>query len=130
MEDEIKIDKNTQKFIGEVSKFSNEQHHKVIAFLDKLKIQQDAEANLESKKGWRYMWQRTPKPYLLMLGYLVFFGSVGSFGWNAFQHAENQTIFLIIFGLLMIFPLAIVSYLSYQYVKHLKDNKEKDDEAF
>src|SRR3989344_5283573 len=85
----LKVSKDTQKFVKDLSELKNEDYKKVMDLLEALKKQQDAEANLESKRGWRYMWQRTPKPYLLMLGYLVFFASVGSFGYNAFSRIEE-----------------------------------------
>jgi len=124
---DVRISKDTQKFIGDVSNLSPEKHNKVMRFLEGLEHQQNAEANLENKRGWRYMWQRTPKPYLLMLGYLVFFGSVGSFGYGAFSHAgENQIIFLLVLALIMVVPIIPVAYLSYNYIKN--SNKKNIEE--
>ncbi len=122
--DEIKINKDTQKFVKDISELPPEKYQKVRGMLETLERQQQAEAHLENKRGWRYMWQRTPKPYLLMLGYFVFFGSVGSFGYSAFSHAsEIQTTFLIVLGIIMLAPLIPVCFLSYRYVKHMENEK-------
>jgi len=127
--EEIEISGNTQKFIMDISNLSQEKYQKTIDFIEKLTDQQNAEAELESKRGWRYMWQRTPKPYLLLLGYFVFFGAVGSFGYNAYSYAGNhQIMFLMILAAIMILPLIPVSYLSYCYVKKIdiQEDKPKD----
>jgi len=127
----LKVSKDTQKFVKDLSELKNEDYKKVMDLLEALKKQQDAEANLESKRGWRYMWQRTPKPYLLMLGYLVFFASVGSFGYNTFSRIEELKIaFLIVFGVIMISPLIVVSLMSYHYMKHNKSEKEGQERKF
>lgn len=129
----LSVSKESQKFVKDLADLPAEEYHKVINVLGALEKQQDAEANLENKRGWRYMWQRTPKPYLLMLGYLVFFGSVGSFGYSAFSHAgENQIIFLILLSTIMIIPLIPVAYLSYNYIKNsnkrdFKNNQQNGD---
>ncbi len=137
MEDErIKVSKDTQKFIGDLADLPIEKHHKVRDTLKVLEKQQEAEAHLENKRGWRYMWQRTPKPYLLMLGYLVFLAPVGSFGYQAFSYMpeSNKTIFLIILATILMLPLFVVFYLSFHYIKQRKteetNNKlgEKEDE--
>ena len=124
---EIKISKNTQKFVIELSQFSSEKQHRIISILNTLSNQQQSEAHLENKKGWRYMWQRTPKPYLLMLAYLVFLAPIGSIGYQAFNTVPeaNKTFFLISLMLILLLPLGVVFYLSYQYVHHkIKDIKE------
>lgn len=125
-EERIKISKDTQKFIFNVSRLSNDRYQKVMNFLEKLRNQQDSEANLENKRGWRYMWQRTPKPYLLMLAYLVFLAPVGSFGYQAFSHVpENQKlIFLIILTLILLLPLFVVFYLSFHFIKQRKEDRK------
>ncbi len=127
-EEIIKISKNTQKFITDVSRLPNDKYNKVMDFLKKLKEQQEAEAHLENRRGWRYIWQRTPKPYLLMLGYLVFLAPVGSFGYQAISHIpDNQKIiFQIIFASILLLPLAVVFFLSYHFVKQRK--REEDEE--
>ena len=128
MEDErIKISKNTQKFITDISRLSNDKYNKLMNFLEKLKNQQDTEANLENKRGWRYMWQRTPKPYLLMLGYLVFLAPVGSLGYQAISHIpdDQKLIFQIILASILLLPLAVVFFLSYDFVKQRKEEKIK-----
>ena len=126
MDDErIRISKNTQKFITDVSRLPNDKYNKVMDFLENLKNQQEAEAHLENKRGWRYMWQRTPKPYLLMLGYLVFLAPIGSIGYQAFSHMpdESKIIFLIVLATILILPLIVVFYLSYHYINQRKEEK-------
>jgi len=117
---EIKVSKNTQEFVTNLSNLSQDKYTKVMNTLCALKNQNEAEAYLEDKKGWRYMWQRTPKPYLLMLAYLVFLAPVGSFGYQAFSNVSDnfKIIFLISLSLIMILPLLVVFYLSYNFVKH------------
>ena len=128
--DEIRINKNTQKFVKDISEWSPEKCNKIRGLLESLRGQHNAEANLENKRSWRYMWQRTPKPYLLMLGYFVFFGSVGSFGYGAFSHAtEIQTTFLIVLGIIMLVPLIPVCFLSYRYVKRIEKEKKENIES-
>jgi uncharacterized BrkB/YihY/UPF0761 family membrane protein len=127
MEDErIRVSKDTQKFITDISQLSHDKYEKVVGFLENLRNQQEAEAHLESKRGWRYMWQRTPKPYLLMLGYLVFLAPVGSFAYQAVSHIpdEQKIIYQIILALILLLPLVVVFYLSYNYLKQRK-NEEK-----
>ncbi|VUT27641.1 MAG: hypothetical protein SYNGOMJ08_00188 [Candidatus Syntrophoarchaeum sp. GoM_oil] len=123
----IKVSEDTQKFITYVSKLPNDKYNKVMDLIENLKNQQEAEAHLENKRGWRYMWQRTPKPYLLMLGYLVFLAPVGSFGYQAFSYMpdENKIIYLIILATILILPLLVVFYLSYHYVQR-QEESEKD----
>lgn len=120
--DKIKISKDTQKFITNVFRLPTHKYNRLIDFLEKLKNQQEAEAHLENKRGWRYMWQRTPKPYLLMLGYLIFLAPVGSFGYQAFSYMpdESKVIYLLIFAAILILPLLVVFYLSYHYIKQRK----------
>ncbi len=121
-EERIRISKDTQKFITDISNLSDTKYNKLMDFLENLRNQQNAEAHLENKRGWRYMWQRTPKPYLLMLGYLVFLAPVGSFGYQAISHIpDNQKlIFQIILALILLLPLAVVFYLSFHYIKQRK----------
>jgi len=115
----LKVSKDTQKFVTDLADLSTEKYNKVRNILGVLEKQQVAEANLENKRGWRYMWQRTPKPYLLMLGYLVFLAPVGSFGYQAFSNVSDKykIIFLIILLIILILPLLVVFYLSYHYIK-------------
>jgi len=119
MEDErIKISKDTQKFITDVSMLPNDKYNKVMDFLENLKNQQEAEAHLENKRGWRYMWQRTPKPFLVMMGYFVGFGSIGSFGYSNYPKATGfEEIYLISLIIIMVSPLILVTILSYYYIK-------------
>ena len=119
----IKVSENTQKFITYISKLPNDKYKKVMDFLENLKNQQETEAYLENKRGWRYMWQRTPKPYLLMLGYLVFLAPVGSLGYQAFSYTpdENKIIYLSILAAILILPLLVVFYLSYHYVQRKEE---------
>ncbi len=121
----MEISKNTQKFIYDISRLSNGKYEKVMGFLENLRDQQNAEANLENKRGWRYMWQRTPKPYLLMMGYLVFLAPVGSLGYQAISHIpdDQKIIYQIILALVLLLPLSVVFYLSYNYIKI--ENKEE-----
>jgi len=121
----MEISKNTQKFIYDISRLSNGKYEKVMGFLENLRDQQNAEANLENKRGWRYMWQRTPKPYLLMMGYLVFLAPVGSLGYQAISHIpdDQKIIYQIILALVLFLPLSVVFYLSYNYIKI--ENKEE-----
>jgi hypothetical protein len=116
----IKFNKNTQKFISEISKYKPNQIKNIIKILNNLENQQNSEANLENKKGWRLMWERTPKPYLLTLGYLVFFGPVGWAGYSTFSKISNieiQSFYLIILFLTMFFPLIVTSLISYHFIK-------------
>lgn len=125
----LKVSKNTQKFVKDLADLPNEKYHKVKNLLNTLEKQQEAEAHLENKRGWRYMWQRTPKPYLLMLGYLVFLAPVGSLGYQAFSHVPNksQVLYLIILASILILPLLVVFYLSYNYIKQrIKEDKENE----
>lgn len=124
----IAVSKESQKFVKDLSDLPPEKFHKVMNLLGALEKQQDAEANLENKRGWRYMWQRTPKPYLLMLAYLVFLAPVGSFGYQALSHVpeNNQLFFSIILLVILILPLLVVFYLSYNYVKKQKDEDEPE----
>lgn len=122
----LSVSKESQKFVKDLVDLSPEDYHKVMNVLGALEKQQDAEANLENKRGWRYMWQRTPRPYLLMLAYLVFLAPVGGFGYQALSHVaeNNQIFFSIILLLILILPLLVVFYLSYNYVKQ---NKMEED---
>ena len=107
MEKEIlHISKDSQKFVTEISNLSDTKYQKLMDFIELLRKQQEAEAHLENKRGWRYMWQRTPKPYLLMLGYLVFLAPVGSFGYQTISNIpDNQKIvFQVILGPYCFFP--------------------------
>jgi uncharacterized BrkB/YihY/UPF0761 family membrane protein len=99
--------------------------------LDSLEKQQQAEAYLENKRGWRYMWQRTPKPYLLMLGYLVFLAPVGSFGYQTISHIpdEQKWICQIILALILFLPLAVVFFLSYHFIKLRKKEEEENEKT-
>lgn len=130
MEDfeKIKVAKDTQKFVGDLADLPSEKYHKVMGILGALEKQQDAEARLENGRGWRYMWQRTPKPYLLMLGYLVFLAPVGSFGYHAMPSINEgyQLIFLAVLSTILLLPLLVVFYLSYHYVK--QENKDRKQE--
>jgi len=125
----ISVSKESQKFVKDLSDLPLEKYHKVMNLLGALEKQQDAEANLENKRGWRYMWQRTPKPYLLMLAYLVFLAPVGGFGYQALSHVSDNNIifFSIILAIILILPLLVVFYLSYNYVKQqrIEVNYEK-----
>lgn len=124
----LRIEKNTQKFIQYISDLSPEKANKVLKFLETLKEQQDIEAKLESKRGWRYMWQRTPKPYLLALGYFIFFGGIGISGYQAIsKYPETMTKNSIILGLILLLPFMLVAYLGIRYVKD-KTLQEKDIE--
>ena len=118
----LSVSKESQKFVKDLADLPNDEYHKVMNVLGALEKQQDAEANLENKRGWRYMWQRTPKPYLLMLAYLVFIAPVGSVGYQALSHVteNNQILFSAILLLILILPLLVVFYLSYNYVKQQK----------
>jgi len=118
----LSISKDTQKFVKDLSELPPQKCHQVLQMLSALEKQQYAEASLENKRGWRYMWQRTPKPYLLMLAYFVFLAPVGSFGYQAFQSLGDnfKTAFLISLTSILVLPLLIVFYLSYQYIKNKK----------
>ncbi len=126
-QDRIKVSKDTQKFVMDLADLAPDKCKKVIAVLDALRSQQGAEADMEHKRGWRYMWQRTPKPYLLMLGYLVFLAPVGGFGYNALQYVgeEHKIIFLITLSAILLLPLIVVFYLSYHYVKQGKTEEDR-----
>jgi hypothetical protein len=126
--EEIRISKDTQKFVKYLSDLHPDKARKVITLISALRDQQFAEKGLENARGWRYMWQRTPKPYLLMLAYFVFFGAVGGFGYQAISKSpttltQNSIILLAI----VLIPLILVFYISYQYVKNEKLH-EKDIE--
>ena len=125
----IAVSKESQKFVKDLSDLPPEKYHKVMNVLGALEKQQDAEANLENKRGWRYMWQRTPKPYLLMLAYLVFLAPVGGFGYQALSHVpeNNQIFFSIILLGILILPLLVVFYLSYNYIKEQKSEENKEE---
>jgi len=124
--DKIKVPKDTQKFVTDLSNLPTEKYNKVMNLLGALEKQQEAEAHLENKRGWRYMWQRTPKPYLLMLGYLVFLAPVGSLGYQAFSHMpdDKKVIYLIILAAILILPLLVVFYLSHNYIKQRKTEEQ------
>src|SRR3989344_7729221 len=124
--DKIKVPKDTQKFVTDLSDLPAEKYNKVMNVLQTLEKQQEAEAHLENKRGWRYMWQRTPKPYLLMLGYLVFLAPVGSLGYQAFSHMpdDKKVIYLIILAAILILPLLVVFYLSHNYIKQRKTEEQ------
>jgi len=123
-EENLKVSKDTQKFVADLADLPSEKYHKVTDILSSLEKQHDAEANLEKQRGWRYMWQRTPKPFLLMLGYLVFLAPVGSIAYQAFSSIPDQfkTAYLIIMACTLLLPLLVVFYLSYHYIK--KGNEE------
>lgn len=53
--DEIKVNKDTQKFVKDISELPSEKYQKVRGMLEALERQQQAEAHLENKRGWRYM---------------------------------------------------------------------------
>lgn len=126
----LKVSKDTQKFVVDLSDLPTEKYNKVMNILGALEKQQEAEAHLENKRGWRYMWQRTPKPYLLMLGYLVFLAPVGSFGYQAISHIQDdqKLVYQIILASILLLPLAVVFYLSYNYIKQRKKEDEVEDE--
>ena len=126
--EKISISKDTQKFIKNISILEGNEYRQVIDFLKELKNQQEAEARLENARGWRYMWQRTPKPYLLMLGYLVFLAPVGSLGYQAFSHMpdENKIVYLVILATILILPLLVVFYLGYHYIKQRNEEDKKN----
>src|SRR3989344_4944871 len=129
-EEKLKVSKDTQKFIADLADLPPLKYQQVIHVLQTLEKQQEAEAHLENKRGWRYMWQRTPKPYLLMLGYLVFLAPVGSLGYQSLSYIPNEikVIHLITLTIILILPLIVVSYLSYYYIKQrIKENESKDD---
>ena len=132
-EERINISKGSQKFVVDISKFSDAKQRKVLEVLDMLRQQQDAEANLEHKRGWRHMWERTPKPYLLMLGYFVFFATVGSMGFYAFMKIGDmdkiKQLYLIVFALIMLVPLLPVSYLSFKYANSKENVQDKQSES-
>src|SRR3989344_8136451 len=125
----LKVSKDTQKFVTDLADLSTEKYNKVRNILGVLEKQQVAEANLENKRGWRYMWQRTPKPYLLMLAYLVFLAPVGSFGYQSLSYIpeNNQIFFSIMLLVILILPLLVVFYLSYNYVKQQKSEENKEE---
>ncbi len=125
----IKVSKDTQRFITDISKLPDKEYNKVMNILENLKNQQEAEAHLESQRGWRYMWQRTPKPYLLMLGYLVFLAPVGGLGYQAFSNMpnENKVTYLVILATILILPLLVVFYLSYHYINPKKEEGKISD---
>jgi hypothetical protein len=125
----IFVSKESQRFVKEISDLPEHKYNKVMNLLENLRMQQETEAHLENKRGWRYMWQRTPKPYLLMLGYLVFLAPVGSLGYQNLSNVpdEIKLIYLIILLLILVLPLSIVFYLSYNYVKHNDKFKEIDE---
>ncbi len=123
---EIKVEKNTQIFVKNLSELSTEKRNNVIEILNTLQKQQQSESDLEHNRGWRYIWQRTPKPFLLMMGYLIFLAPVGSLGYKAFEYAgdDNKVIFLIILTAILILPLLVVFYLSYHFINQKKIEKK------
>jgi len=130
-EEKLKVSKDTQKFIADLADLPPLKYQQVIHVLQTLEKQQEAEAHLENKRGWRYMWQRTPKPYLLMLGYLVFLAPVGSLGYQAFSNVpENlKIIYLIILIAILLLPLLVVFYLSFNYMKkHVEERENTSSE--
>jgi len=131
MEDleKYKVSKDTQKFVKYLADMPAEKHDKLIESLEALEKQCDAEACLEKQRGWRYMWQRTPKPFLLMLAYLVFLAPVGSLGYQNLSSIPegDRTFYLII--LVTILPLAVVFYLSYHYLKQKPEEEGEDTQA-
>lgn len=128
MDDEIRIAKGTQKFVKDLSDLPKEKYLKTKDLLETLGSQQSAEAQLENKRGWRYMWQRTPKPFLVMMGYFVGFGSIGSFGYSNYSKAVGfEQLYLTSLIVIMIAPLILVGILTYFYMKTgLKENKEEN----
>lgn len=128
MESETRIAKGTQKFIKELSNLPRDKYMKTKILLETLGKQQNSEANLESKRGWRYMWQRTPKPFLVMMGYFVAFGSIGSFGYSNYPKAIGfEQLYLVSLISIMIAPLILVGILSYHYIKNNIEQKEKEE---
>ncbi len=127
--EKIRVSKDSQKFITDISTLPDKEYNKVMKFLENLKNQQEAEAHLENQRGWRYMWQRTPKPYLLMLSYLVFLAPVGSLGYQAFSNIpnENKIIYLVILATILILPLLVVFYLSYHYINQREEEGKMKD---
>lgn len=125
--DEVRIAKGTQVFVRNLSELPPEKQKRTLELLDAISKQQDVEANLEKQRGWRYMWQRTPKPYLLFLAYFVFLGSVGSFGYGAYSHVAeaNQVLFMWVLAGVLILPLLPISFLSIYYIVHLKPEEEE-----
>lgn len=128
-EDRLRVSKDTQKFVADLADLPPEKHRKVLSVLEALEKQQGAEAELENKRGWRYMWQRTPKPFLLMLGYLVFLAPVGSVGYHSLSYIPDtqKNLYLFILLAILILPLCVVFYLSYNYMKHTKLLPEKEE---
>lgn len=121
---ELKISKNAQKFVTDLSNLPKEKYLKVKDLLIVLGKQNDAEANLENKRGWRYMWQRTPKPFLVMMGYFVGFGSIGSFGYANYSKAVGfEQLYLYSLMSIMIAPLILVGILTYFYIKNENNNE-------
>ena len=116
---EIRIAKGTQKFVKELSDLPKDKYLKTKDLLDSLANQQSNEAQLENKRGWRYMWQRTPKPFLVMMGYFVGFGSIGSFGYANYSKAVGfEQLYLYSLMGIMIAPLILVGILTYFYIKN------------
>jgi len=119
--EEYNVNPKTIKFIEGIARWTPEQRRQVSQVLGALGQQQTAESSLESARGWRYMWQRTPKVHLLMLAYFVFFGSAAFAGfWTYRIITTYQVLYLSVFAAIMLIPLIVVFYLSYNYVKHIK----------
>ncbi len=74
------------------------------------------------------MWQRTPKPYLLMMGYLVFLAPVGSLGYQAISYIpdDQKTLYQIILASILLLPLLVVFYISYNYIKQRNEEKKEE----
>ena len=120
----ITISKDTRKLIDDISRYPKDKYDKVINFLETLDSQQSSEAELEKQRGWRHMWERTPKPFLLLMGYFVFLAPVGSVGYySSSLLSENLEYFIpyyfIILFLIIIIPLLIVSHISYKYLNKI-----------
>jgi hypothetical protein len=131
MEDsEIRIGKGTQKFVKELSELPKDKYLKTKDLLETLGKQQENEAQLENKRGWRYMWQRTPKPFLVMMGYFVGFGSIGSFGYANYSKAIGfEQLYLFSLMIIMVTPLILVGVLTYFYIKgENKKNRENNED--
>ena len=125
----IRVAKNTQKFVKDLADLNHRDYEKVMDLLEALEKQQATEAHLENKRGWRYLWQRTPKPYLLMMAYLVFLAPVGSVGYHALTYFPEayKALYISILAGILILPLGVVFFLSYHYIKQrIKEEKEED----
>ena len=51
----IRISKGTQKFVSDLAELPSDKYHKVKNLLSSITEQQEAEAQLEKQRGWRYM---------------------------------------------------------------------------